>query len=247
MFMNLRILSWNVQGCGDPRFITAAKQFLRDYKPNVILFVEPRISGRRADSVIAALGFPNSHRIEAAGFSGGIWVACPSASGRKLLWPHLRRIADSMRSPWVLFGDFNSTLKAIDRKGCALSSKPSRDFQNLLLDYGLRDMGYQGPDFTWSPILLQVGHVLNRRSSNPFRYISAWLSHEDFDRMVSDNWHITSSMAGTISNFILATDSWNKLVFGYIGTKKRILMARLRGIQKALASRSSRFLHNLES
>ncbi|KAK8675927.1 hypothetical protein V6N13_033986 [Hibiscus sabdariffa] len=75
MFMNLRILSWNVQGCGDPHFITAAKQFLRDYKPNVILFVKPRISGRRANSVIAALGFPNSHHIEAAGFSSGIWLA----------------------------------------------------------------------------------------------------------------------------------------------------------------------------
>ncbi|KAK8668906.1 hypothetical protein V6N13_106352 [Hibiscus sabdariffa] len=166
-----------------------------------------------------------------------------------------------MRSPWVLFGDFNSTLKVADRKGCALSTTPSRAFQNLLLDYGLRDMGYQGPDFTWSrglaharldrfifnsycdesfpksgvqhllrfrsdhrPILLQVGHALSRRSSTPFRYISAWLSHEDFD-----------------------PDSWNKLVFGYIGTKKRILMARLRGIQKALASHPSLFLHNLES
>ncbi|KAK8704164.1 hypothetical protein V6N13_047796 [Hibiscus sabdariffa] len=71
-------------GCGDARFLPAAKQFLRDNKPDVVVFVEPRIRGRRADSVISSLGFPNSHRVEANGFAGGIWVAwqLPSRSAR---------------------------------------------------------------------------------------------------------------------------------------------------------------------
>ncbi|KAK8606514.1 hypothetical protein V6N13_030795 [Hibiscus sabdariffa] len=73
--MDLKIFCWNVQGCGDSRFLPAAKQFLRDNKPDVVVFVEPRINGKRADSVISLLGFLNSHRIEAAGFAGGIWVA----------------------------------------------------------------------------------------------------------------------------------------------------------------------------
>ncbi|KAK8637494.1 hypothetical protein V6N13_064913 [Hibiscus sabdariffa] len=62
-------------GCGDARFLPTAKQFLRDNKPDVVVFVEPRIRGRRADSVISSLGFPNSHRVEANGFASGIWVA----------------------------------------------------------------------------------------------------------------------------------------------------------------------------
>ncbi|KAK8627907.1 hypothetical protein V6N13_135504 [Hibiscus sabdariffa] len=145
----------NFRGYGDWCFLPAAKQLLRDYKLDLVVFVEPRISGRRADSIIASLRFPHSHRVEAAGFSGGIWLAwydsvsvdiisnhfqfihchitekasrnsvyatavyaSPSSSRRKLLWPHLRRIANSMRSPWMLFGDFNAIICVDDRKGC---------------------------------------------------------------------------------------------------------------------------------
>ncbi|GMI89564.1 hypothetical protein HRI_002625700 [Hibiscus trionum] len=191
--MDLKIFCWNVQGCADTKFIQAAKQILRDNKPDIVVFVEPRISGRRVESVIAALGFPHSHRVEAAGFSGGIWVAwydlvsvsiaithfqfiyfrtthkssqssllataiyaSPSAAGRKLLWHHLHHLAETIRCPWIIFGDFNATLSWEDRKGCALSARPSKDFQHLTLDHCLRDMGYSGPDFTWSRGLASV-------------------------------------------------------------------------------------------
>ncbi|KAK8628339.1 hypothetical protein V6N13_064048 [Hibiscus sabdariffa] len=36
--------------------------------------------------------------------------ASPSASGKKFLWPHLERIASTIRGPWIAFGDFNTTL-----------------------------------------------------------------------------------------------------------------------------------------
>ncbi|GMI90558.1 hypothetical protein HRI_002725100 [Hibiscus trionum] len=183
--MDIKILSWNVQGCGDSRFLPAARQFLRDNRPDVVLFVEPRISGKRAVAVIASLGFPHSHRVKAAGFSGGIWVAwydtvtvtvlrthfqfihfritsirsnsslmatgvyaSPLVSKRRHLWPHLDHLASSIRSPWIIFGDFNATLSPSDRKGCSPSSKPSPAFQRLLFDNGLRDMGYTGPCYT---------------------------------------------------------------------------------------------------
>ncbi|KAK8697436.1 hypothetical protein V6N13_113585 [Hibiscus sabdariffa] len=183
--MNIKIISWNVQGFGDWRFLPATKQVLRDYKPDIVVFVKPRISGRRADSVIASLGFPHSHRVEAAEFSGGIWLAwydsvsvdiisnhfqfihcritekasrnsvyvtavyaSPSSSRCKLIWPHLRRITGSMHSPWVLFRDFNATICVEDRKGCM--QPPYKAFQRLIFYCGLRDMGFQGPQFTWS-------------------------------------------------------------------------------------------------
>ncbi|KAK8598764.1 hypothetical protein V6N13_094724 [Hibiscus sabdariffa] len=317
--MNLKFISWNVQGCGNWRFLPTARQVLRDYKPDLVVFVEPRISGRKADSVIASLGFPNSHRVEAAGFSGGIWLAwydsvsveiianhfqfihcritdkisrrsvyataiyaSPSSAGRKFLWPHLRRLAGSIRSPWVIFGDFNATVHSDDRKRCLQA--PCKAFQNFLLDYGLRDMGYQGPKYTWSrglaqarldrficnsywdeeyptsvvshllqlrsdhrPIFLEVGHSRPPPMFHQFRYFSGWLAHEDFNRMVLDNWCPKITMTETLLHFSKATDVWNKFVFGYIGRKKRRLMARLRGIQKFLCTRPSRFLSSLES
>lgn len=36
--------------------------------------MEPRISAQQADNFIKCTGFDNSHRIEASGFSGGIWI-----------------------------------------------------------------------------------------------------------------------------------------------------------------------------
>ncbi|KAK8657943.1 hypothetical protein V6N13_036160 [Hibiscus sabdariffa] len=73
--MNLKIFYWNVQGCSHPKFCSTARQYLRDTKPDLVVFVEQRISGIKADRIIASLGFPNSHRVKALGFSGGIWLA----------------------------------------------------------------------------------------------------------------------------------------------------------------------------
>ncbi|GMI69001.1 hypothetical protein HRI_000569400 [Hibiscus trionum] len=318
--MDIKIFSWNVQGCGHRRFLTAAKQLLRDNKPDMVIFMEPRISGRKADSVISSLGFPNSHSVEAVGFAGGIWLAwydtvkveillnhfqfihcrvtakgdghsilatavyaSPRSSQRKILWPHLRRLATTIHSPWVLFGDFNATLATLERKGGGATSRPSKDFQAFVFDLGLRDMGYSGPEFTWTkgnthvrldrficnsywdetfpeasvehllrlrsdhrPILLSVGHIVRHSTPGPFRYFTGWQSHEDFERMVRDNWKASTSLSETLSNFAKAADVWNKTTFGYIGTKKKLLMARLRGIQISLASRPSRFLRTLE-
>ncbi|KAK8697416.1 hypothetical protein V6N13_113567 [Hibiscus sabdariffa] len=300
--MDLKVFCWNVQGCGDSRFLPAAKQFLRDSRPDVVVFVEPRIHGTRADSVISLLVFPNSHRVGATEFAGGIWVAwydtvsisidithfqfihfrivnkrdkssllatavyaSPSASGKRLLWPHLCRLASSVRSPWIMFGDFNATLHTTDLQGCALSTKPSKAFQNLIYGYGLRDIGFQGPEFTWTrgsvsvrldrficnsyfdeafpaamvhhllrmrsnhrPIMLQIGNMSSKLQKHPFHYFTGWLTHDDFSRMVADNWTPALSMTETIRKFMAVADTWNKTVFGYLGTKKWMLMARLR-------------------
>ncbi|KAK8576094.1 hypothetical protein V6N13_090573 [Hibiscus sabdariffa] len=61
-------------GCGSQNFLRVTKQYLRDYRPDVCVLVETRVSHSRADLVIESLRFPNSHRIEAIRFSGGIWL-----------------------------------------------------------------------------------------------------------------------------------------------------------------------------
>ena len=40
----------------------------------MVIIMEPRISGKQADDFIKCSGFDYSHRIEASGFSGGIWI-----------------------------------------------------------------------------------------------------------------------------------------------------------------------------
>ncbi|KAI9086987.1 hypothetical protein K1719_031148 [Acacia pycnantha] len=48
--------------------------FVASYKPEIFVLLEPRVSGTKADHVIKRLGFLHSHRVEASGFSGGIWI-----------------------------------------------------------------------------------------------------------------------------------------------------------------------------
>ncbi|KAK8652140.1 hypothetical protein V6N13_061162 [Hibiscus sabdariffa] len=73
-----------MQGYGDPKFATITKQYILDYKPDVLGFVELRISSRKVDIAVASLGIPNSYRIEAQErlghrirelVSSGIWKA----------------------------------------------------------------------------------------------------------------------------------------------------------------------------
>ncbi|KAK8708792.1 hypothetical protein V6N13_059829 [Hibiscus sabdariffa] len=57
-----------VTGCGHCNFVHVTHQYLRDYSPNVVCFVETRISKSNADRVIASLNFSSSFRVEAIGF-----------------------------------------------------------------------------------------------------------------------------------------------------------------------------------
>ncbi|KAK8637262.1 hypothetical protein V6N13_064686 [Hibiscus sabdariffa] len=52
--------------------------------------IEPRISGDCADSIISSLGFLSSHRIEAAGFSGGLWLCWCDIVCVKVLQHHFQ-------------------------------------------------------------------------------------------------------------------------------------------------------------
>ncbi|KAK8659337.1 hypothetical protein V6N13_029542 [Hibiscus sabdariffa] len=56
------------------------------------------------------------------------------------------------------------------------------------------------------PILLQVGNSRAQSSSSRFRYFSGWLSHEDFHRMVSDNWCPKATMTEMLINYSKAAD-----------------------------------------
>lgn len=51
-----RILSWNCRGAGDREFEVEMKYLLKEYRPQMIVLLEPRISGSTADLVSRKLG-----------------------------------------------------------------------------------------------------------------------------------------------------------------------------------------------
>ncbi|CAN1131198.1 hypothetical protein LINPERHAP2_LOCUS6266 [Linum perenne] len=65
---------WNCRGAGHRDFLSAFKHYKIQFKPDVAIIVEPRLSGLAAEDVVKKLGF-DSHLIEdARGFAGGIWL-----------------------------------------------------------------------------------------------------------------------------------------------------------------------------
>lgn len=74
LMLPMNILSWNVQGAGSDGFRRAFMLLRHQYNPNIVVLCEPRISGSAADAFIKKSGFEHSFRVEAQGFSGGIWI-----------------------------------------------------------------------------------------------------------------------------------------------------------------------------
>lgn len=65
---------WNVQGAASKSFYRTFVSFFRNYNPSMVVILEPRINGLKADHFIKKSGFDRSHRVEAIGFSWGIWL-----------------------------------------------------------------------------------------------------------------------------------------------------------------------------
>lgn len=67
-------LAWNVQGAGSQTFISALKDLVRNHQPNVLPLVETHMGGTQALKIASILGYSGHTRVDAMGFSGGIWV-----------------------------------------------------------------------------------------------------------------------------------------------------------------------------
>ena len=63
---------WNCQGAASSGFIRILKNYINQVKHVLIALLEPRVSG--ADKLVRKIGFDRSFRLEATGFSGGIWI-----------------------------------------------------------------------------------------------------------------------------------------------------------------------------
>ena len=63
-----------LSGAASHGFLTTFKTLVNCYKPNFLALFKLRISGERDDNFIRKCGFTISHRVEAVGFAGGIWL-----------------------------------------------------------------------------------------------------------------------------------------------------------------------------
>ncbi|KAI5310975.1 hypothetical protein L3X38_030079 [Prunus dulcis] len=70
----LNIFYWNVRGAGRKSLQNAFKDHCRVHDISICVMLEPRITGDNSLKVLKSLGVPKFERVDAMGFSGGIWV-----------------------------------------------------------------------------------------------------------------------------------------------------------------------------
>lgn len=70
----MKIISWNISGAVGTDFRRAFRNLCLSYQPNFIILYETKVSRERANNIISSLGFSSFIKVDALGFSGGIWV-----------------------------------------------------------------------------------------------------------------------------------------------------------------------------
>lgn len=63
---------WNCRASGSEKFLATARNLIPLHGIQVLIIVEPRVSGDQASKIIKKFRFPNHTHVEAQGFSGGI-------------------------------------------------------------------------------------------------------------------------------------------------------------------------------
>lgn len=96
------------------------------------------------------------------------------------------------------------------------------------------------------PVLLELDKPPPMSSNRPFRFQTMWLMHLEFPRFVKDNWGQDQLMDEAITNFTSKVKKWNVDVLGNIFSRKKRVIARINGAQKALANHPNEFLVQLE-
>ena len=96
-------------------------------------------------------------------------------------------------------------------------------------------------------VLIELWRSNANRLERPFRFQMMWLLHPDFHRIVTEAWPNDAHLQMAILEFTRKARKWNFEVFGNLfGRKKRVLV-RLQGTQKALAENPSEALMRLEN
>ena len=97
------------------------------------------------------------------------------------------------------------------------------------------------------PVLMETNPNRKLHLTKPFKFQSFWLSDPSFPNVVNQAWKQPRKLMEAIEVFSRQASLWNKNQFGNIFQKKKKVLARLDGVQKALANQSSSSLVALEN
>lgn len=74
MTVQINIVIWNCRGAAKRGFGSFIKDLRNSYKFSMLVLLEPKLSGTKADKVAKSFGFDGEFIIDSDGFVGGVWV-----------------------------------------------------------------------------------------------------------------------------------------------------------------------------
>ncbi|KAK8669033.1 hypothetical protein V6N13_106474 [Hibiscus sabdariffa] len=222
-------------------------------------FVEPRINMATADRALAALNFPNSFRVEANGFSGGIWLCWFDNIRIDVLFSHFQfiqcRITNRVDNGTCLATFVYASPQSSKQKPLwdYLRTLPDHILEpwNALGDFiatlsseerqGCRNRA--GPDTQFVNVGFDAGlHDLGFHGPNFTWYKGNCIVC--LDRVLCNDQWLETFLDSLVSHLL---PEWNRVIFGSLSRRKQAIMARLRGIQKSIDKFRNPFLIHLES
>ena len=97
------------------------------------------------------------------------------------------------------------------------------------------------------PVLIELCRAIVNHLNKPFHFQTMWLLHKDFSRVMQQVWTKNKILKEAILDFVVRARRWNTEVVGNLFARKRRVLARLNGAQKALANHPNEFLLELEN
>lgn len=70
----MKIIAWNCHGAGNNIFLRNICEFIRIHNPLILVLFEPRVASIRGEAICRRTPLNRFEKIEAQGFSGGIWM-----------------------------------------------------------------------------------------------------------------------------------------------------------------------------
>ncbi|XP_019186552.1 PREDICTED: uncharacterized protein LOC109181256 [Ipomoea nil] len=250
------------EGAGSKRFLRALKQLLQMHNPCILGLFEPKVSGTQANVICMKLGFSDWVRVEAVQKTGqrpwflATVYGSPAHNLRRRLWRDLRQLARGIFAPWMVAGDFNSVLNRDETSNYnSFLDHRNSDFGNWIQDEGLIDMGFARPRLTWiknstdTSKGVRLGQVEGARQPTQaasFIFQAAWLTNTEMHEVVKSHWRTDQGIVENTRNMAKELSIWNRNSFGNVFIRKKVILARLRGIQATLATNFHRGLAKLE-
>ncbi|XP_074287844.1 uncharacterized protein LOC141612999 [Silene latifolia] len=260
-------IPWNINqvlslGTGNKNKINALEEVVRTYKPSIIALVETHMDGVHAIKIQKILGYTGHSRVDANGFSGGIWLYWKSEFVTvKPVKEHSQYITIEVsrngEMPWFFSAVYASPnpsnrveLWTELEQYARINNHPwllAGDF-NETRSLAERHGGDQAIQSDHCPLLISPNGFAPLNSvQRPFRFQAAWMTHENFSEFIASNWDSNNNLVSQLSELSEKLQHWNGTVFGNIFRKKRVLMARIGGCQRELSQGRQGHLIKLEA